>query len=222
MALIIASLGIFLCIRRRKQRALKAQLHPPPLSPPRPQPQPQPPRPQRPLPPPPPPPPKNMRAWLASPSPTPSDRKELMYHKPKSRNTAKSTFNSTKGPFELPCRGADEKDRQLYELYGEWPSDGSPDSMGHHHHHHHTVSSPTKLVTKSADPLRSHPASPHPPAPIARKGSFTSPPPSYCSQPAELYSPPQGVGSPYRHRRMPSERWGTSWAPAELDGGGYM
>lgn len=157
-----------------------------------------------------------MRAWLASPSPTPSDSKDLLYHKPVFRDT-KSPFSSAKGPFELPSGGTNEMDRKLYELYGEWPGD-SPGSTGQHH----PVS--PRLVTKTFDPLRSTLATPQPqsPARVARKGPLRSPPPSYDSQSIELHSPRRGAGSPYRHRRVPSERWGTSWAPAELDGGGYM
>ncbi|KAJ4421870.1 hypothetical protein N0V82_003470 [Gnomoniopsis sp. IMI 355080] len=235
-------LGFCLWVRRRKQKTLKRSKSQALPSYPNRGPPPQ--RPPRPLEPsllpvstPPPLPPKDTsynRPFSPSPSATSSDCKkarevevykvrniEIRKKRPGDMDSKKShsTFESSNGPFELPGAVAEEKERQMYEmyeLYGEWPQ--SPSSSSH------LMSSSKSFETfQSTDPLWSHPSSPRP-----GQGA-SAPPPSYGSLPAELESqpsdheaplvPPQrSFATPYRHRRMPSGRWGkgTSWAPAEL------
>lgn len=238
-------LGLFLWLRKRKQKTLKqlasssasssSQFHRPSQKRP-----PPPPRPARPitppLPPPPPPPPKSSHSsrWPSH-SPTPSITSDITTITTATSKQLYATLTTirpvrndrSKGPFELggstyePYEKKDmgsKKDmskKDMFELYG----------------------SPTVTPTPSSDPLRSNPSTPSPsPYWMQQKqyqqyqqqqqqqwsSSSASPPPGYYAyystqEPVELESPQNTLRSPkHGHRRMQSERFGTMWAPAEL------
>lgn len=176
-----------------------------------------------------------MRAWLASPSPPPGDGRDFKKPYPALRSwDSKSTFvDSAHGPYELAGAANDEKDTRPYELYGEWPAPPTSTSassklvspgrhnwnLGHDDKIAHQNLAPP--ISASPDPLRSNPGAEAAP-PTAKSGNlyWSSPPNHGAQQPAGLvYAPPRSARTAHHHRRTISERWGTSWYPAELEGG---